>query len=185
MSESLTLVKGQKLTLSKAGSALTKIFLGLGWDITPGAGQVDLDASCATFDANKRLLETVYFGDKSNRGKSIVHSGDNLTGEGAGDDEQIHVDLTKVAAEVQYIVFTVTSYRGQKFEVVDNAFVRIVDGVTNTEFCKYNLSDKRPYTGMIMAKLYRHNGEWKVHALGEAANGRTIGDLTSDMVRVL
>ncbi len=183
---SLSLVKGQKLSLKKGdGSALAKIILGLGWDISRGAGTVDLDASCATFDANKNLLETIYFGSKSSRNGSIKHSGDNLTGAGDGDDEQIVVDLPAVAAEVQSIVFTVTSYRGQKFELVENAFVRIVDAGAGSEVCKYNLSDKRPYTGMIMAKLYRHNGEWKVAALGEAADGRTIADLTTAIAAIL
>lgn len=183
---SLSLVKGQKLSLQKGdGTALTKIFLGLGWDITRGAGTVDLDASCATFDKNKNLLEQVYFGNKSSSDGAIKHSGDNLTGAGDGDDEQIVVDLARVGADVQSIVFTVTSYQGQKFDLVDNAFVRIVDAATQGEVCKYNLSDKRPNTAMIMAKLYRHNGEWKVAALGEAADGRTIGNLTSAMVAVL
>jgi tellurium resistance protein TerZ len=183
---SLSLVKGQKLSLKKGdGSALSKIILGLGWDITPSAGQVDLDASCATFDANKNLLESIYFGNKSGAKGAIRHSGDNLTGAGDGDDEQIVVDLAAVPAEVQSIVFTVTSYRGQKFEVVEKAFVRIVDGSNNTEVCKYDLSDKRPYTGMIMAKLYRYNGEWKVAALGDAANGRIISELKDAMKNVL
>ncbi len=183
---SLTLVKGQKLSLKKGdGSALAKIILGLGWDITRGAGTVDLDASAATFDADKKLLETIYFSTKSSRNGSIRHSGDSLTGDGDGDDEQISVDLSKVDTAVQSIVFTVTSYRGQKFDLVDNAFVRIVDAPNSAEICKFNLSDKRPYTAMIMAKLYRYNGEWKVAALCEAANGRTIADLTSAMVAVL
>lgn len=183
---SLSLVKGQKLSLKKGdGTALAKIILGLGWDITPGAGQVDLDASCATFDKDKKLIETIYFGNKNSRGNAIVHSGDNLTGDGDGDDEQIVVDLSKVSDDVQSIVFTVTSYRGQKFDIVDNAFVRIVDAGANAEVCKYNLSDKRPNTGMIMAKLYRHNGEWKVAALGEAADGRTIHDLAAAIATVL
>lgn len=184
---SLSLVKGQKLSLKKGdGTALAKIILGLGWDISRAAGTVDLDASCATFDANKNVLETIYFGNKSSRNGAIKHSGDNLTGAGDGDDEQIVVDLPKVADDVQSIVFTVTSYRGQKFELVENAFVRIVDASGGgAEVCKYNLSDKRPYTGMIMAKLYRHNGEWKVAALGEAADGRTIADLTAPIAAIL
>jgi tellurium resistance protein TerZ len=185
---SLNLTKGQRLSLTKGdGTALAKIILGLGWDITPSAGTVDLDASCATFDKDKRLLETVYFGDKSSRNGAIKHSGDNLTGEGDGDDEQIVVDLPRIGDEVQSIVFTVTSYQGQKFDVVDNAFVRIVDASSGggAEICRYNLSEKRPNTAMIMAKLYRYNGQWKVAALGEAADGRTISHLTAAMQAVL
>lgn len=183
---SLNLQKGQRLSLDKtAGGALSKIIMGLGWDITPGAGQVDLDASCATFDEQKNLIETVYFGRKTGHGGAIQHSGDNLTGAGDGDDEQIVVDLSKLPATVASVVFTVTSYRGQKFTVVNNAFVRIVNGANSQELCKFELSAKVPNTAMIMARLYRHGSEWKVAALGEPADGRTIADLKSAMVPLL
>ncbi len=183
---SFSLVKGQKVSLKNGdGGAVTKIMLGLGWDVSPSAGDVDLDAPCATFDADKNVLEYVYFGNKDDSARSIHHKGDNLTGDGDGDDEQIIVDLLRVPAQVQSLVFTVTSFRGQKFEFIDNAFVRVIDVTSGAELCKYNLSDKRPYTAMIMAKAYRHNGEWKVAALGEAADGRTVKDLAGVMARAI
>ena len=180
------LEKGGRLSLTKeAGNQLGKVILGLGWDITAGAGTVDLDASVATYDANKNLLETIYFGNKRSHNGSIQHSGDNLTGAGEGDDEQIVIDLSKVADEVQSIFCTVTSYRGQKFTVVQNAFVRVVNSNGGAELARYNLSAGQPYTGVIIARLYRHQGEWKIAALGEFANGNTVGALRDAMKLLL
>jgi tellurium resistance protein TerZ len=182
----ISLQKGQKLSLKKEnGSALARIFLGLGWDPTPSAGQVDLDASAALYDAGNSLIETVYFGALKSSDGSIRHSGDNLTGDGEGDDEQIVVDLDAVSAKVQTIFFTVTSYRGQTFDIIDSAFVRVVDSDTQAEICKYNLSDQTPTTGMIMAKIYRYNGEWKVAALGVPADGTTVNKLKRAMDALL
>ncbi len=180
------LEKGSRLSLTKeAGGNLAKVLLGLGWDITPGAGQVDLDASVATYDANKNLLETIYFGSKRSQNGSIQHSGDNLTGAGDGDDEQISIDLSKVPDSVQTIFCTVTSYRAQKFTVVKNAYVRVVNTSGNAELCRYELSAGEPYTGIILARIYRHNGEWKIAALGEFANGKTVNELRDSMRNLL
>lgn len=182
----VSLKKGERLSLTKAaGSALNKVILGLGWDITPGAGQVDLDASVATFDANGNELEVIYFGNKGSRNGSITHSGDNLTGAGDGDDEQIVVDLSKVPDAVQSIFCTVTSYRGQKLNVVKNAYVRVVNTADNSEVCRYSLSEGQPTTGIIIARIYRHQGEWKIAALGEFANGNTVKALNSAMKALL
>jgi len=174
---SVSLAKGQRLSLEKtAGGQLTSVIMGLGWDISPEAGTVDLDASCVTYDAQGNQIEQIYFGNKQSRDRSIIHSGDNLTGDGDGDDEQICVDLSKVPANVANIVFTVTSYRGQEFTVVRNAFCRVLNGGNQAEICKYQLSVGFKGTALILARLYRHNGEWKIATLGEPADGRTIAD---------
>ena len=178
------LAKGQKVSLSKDlnnGNALTVIKMGLGWDT--GADTIDLDASCALYDAAKKELDSVWFRQLTSKCGAIKHSGDNLTGAGDGDDEVITVDLTKIKPEVQHIVFAVTSYRGQSFKKVENAFVRIC-AANGTELCRYALDAKVDATGMIMARLYRHNGEWKFAALGEAANGKIVSDLRDAITRL-
>ena len=188
---SINLEKGQKINLTKSdGSALNRVFMGLGWDAATGifgfgGDSIDLDASCAMFDENKVLLDSVSFTQLHSRDGSIRHSGDNLTGAGHGDDEVINVDLTTVPTAVKSIVFTINSYRGQTFDKVKNCFARIVDSVENKEICIYKLTEKGSHTGMIMAKVYRHNGEWKIAALGIPCNGRTIRDIAEEMKAVL
>lgn len=176
---SVNLQKGQRVSLDKAttGADLASVIMGLGWDVARGAAAIDLDASCLCFDGNKRLLENVYFGRLQNSSNSIRHSGDNLTGAGDGDDETITVDLGKVPVEVQQLVFTVNSFRGQKFSTVENAKVRLLNGAGKAELFVYNLSSKGEHTGMIMCRLYRHNGGWKLNAIGETCNGRTAQEL--------
>ncbi|MDM1247255.1 TerD family protein [Acinetobacter sichuanensis] len=193
----ISLVKGQKISLEKPdGSSLTKIYLGAGWDVAKGGGflgglfgggggSIDLDASAILFDANKQVLDNVWFAQLRSRDGSIQHSGDNLTGEGDGDDEKIFVDLTRVPDQVQQIVFTISSFRGQTFEKVENAFCRLVDETTNTEVAKYNLSAQGNYTALIIAKVYRHNGAWKMSALGESCQGKTIHDIVPSVLPLL
>lgn len=187
----ISLQKGQGISLTKNdGSSLTKVFLGTGWDVAKSSGggffgkllgggsdSIDLDASVIMFDANKQFVDNVYFGQLKSRDGSIVHSGDNLTGEGDGDDEVINVDLTRVPSNVQSLVFTISSFRGQNFSKVANAFCRLVDATNNTEIAKYNLSQQGDYTALIIAKIYRHNGEWKMKALGETCQGRTLDQM--------
>ncbi len=169
----LKLEKGNKLNLAKAdGSQLTKIVLGLGWDVAKGSASIDLDASCVLIDGSKEKVDVVWFRQLKSRCSSIEHTGDNRTGAGDGDDEQIKVDLTKVPSSVQSLVFTVNSFLGQSFDKIANAYVRVLDGTT--ELCKYDLGAKGPHTGMIMGKVYRHNGGWKFAALGEIASGSTV-----------
>jgi tellurium resistance protein TerZ len=178
------LAKGQKVSLAKdlnGGSALTVIKMGLGWDT--GSETIDLDASCALYDAAKKELDSVWFRQLTSKCGAIKHSGDNLTGAGDGDDEVITVDLTKIKPEVQHIVFAVTSFRGQSFKKVENAFVRIC-AANGTELCRYALDAKVDSTGMIMARLYRHNGEWKFAALGEPASGKIVSDLRDAITRL-
>jgi len=187
----VSLVKGQKISLEKeAGSRLTKVVMGLGWDVKKVRGffgmkdgpPIDLDASCVVFDAAKNLIDTVWFRQLASKDGSIVHSGDNRTGAGAGDDEQIVVDLTRVPPQMQTLVFVVNSFTGQDFSQIDNAFCRIVDGVTASEIARYNLSSQGHHTAQIMAKVYRHNGEWKMAAIGENTSGRTFLDMLPAMV---
>lgn len=191
----INLVKGQKISLEKpGGGALRQVFLGLGWDTAKAGGllggifggggdSIDLDASCVLFDENKQPLDTVWFRQLRSKDGSVHHSGDNLTGDGDGDDEVINVDLSRVPANVKTLVFTVNSFTGQTFDKVVNAFCRLVDSSTNQEVAKLNLSEvKGSHTAVIMAKIYRHNGDWKMHAIGENASGRTFHDL---MPRIL
>lgn len=192
----ISLQKGQKISLSKeGGGALSKVIMGLGWDAKKASGgllkglfggggdqAIDLDASCVMFDEHNKLVETVYFGHLKSKDGSIVHTGDNRTGEGEGDDEQIIVDLDKVPANVKALVFTVNSYTGQTFESVENAYCRMVDSATRNEVARYTLSAQGSHTAQIMAKVYRHNGEWKMHAIGENGTGRTIENLLPQII---
>ncbi|MDO9106634.1 MAG: TerD family protein [Methylovulum sp.] len=187
----INLQKGQKISLSKeSGGTLNKVIMGLGWDAKKvsvgllkgmfgggGSESIDLDASCVVFDDNNKVLDTVWFKQLKSRDGSIVHTGDNRTGDGDGDDEQIIVDLEKVPANVKALVFTVNSFTGQTFDAVENAYCRMVDNSNKSEIARYTLSAQGPHSAQIMAKLYRHNGEWKMHAIGENGNGRTIDSL--------
>ncbi len=189
---SVNLQKGQKISLDKeAGGSLTKITMGLGWDAVKTKGflgfggkteTIDLDASCVMFDESNKAVDIVWFRQLKSRDGSIVHTGDNRTGAGDGDDEQIIVDLANVPSNVKSLVFTVNSFTGQSFAQVENAFCRIVNTSNNKEVAKYNLSVQGAHTAQIMAKLYRHNGEWKMHAIGENGNGRTFDDLMSQII---
>jgi tellurium resistance protein TerZ len=189
---SVNLQKGQKISLDKeAGGALSKITMGLGWDAVKSKGlfgfgskseTIDLDASCVLFDDANKPVDIVWFRQLKSRDGSIVHTGDNRTGAGDGDDEQIIVDLTAVPANVKSLVFTVNSFTGQSFAQVQNAFCRIINTGNNKEIAKYDLSVQGSHTAQIMAKLYRHNNEWKMHAIGENGNGRTFDDLMSQII---
>ncbi len=187
----VNLTKGQKISLEKeAGGALGKVIMGLGWDAKPIKGwfgnkpgpAIDLDASCVLFDEARNVIDTVWFRQLRSVDGSIVHTGDNRTGAGEGDDEQIVVDLSKVPANVKSLVFVVNSFTGQNFSQIENAFCRIVNATGNKEIARYNLSSTGSHTAQVMAKIYRHNNEWKMHALGENASGRTFQDLLPAIV---
>ncbi|WP_338847989.1 TerD family protein [Massilia sp. W12] len=185
---SINLSKGQKISLNKeAGSSLSKVVMGLGWDgvqsrglfgFGGGRAEIDLDASCVMFDAERNPIDTIWFRQLQSRDGSIRHSGDNRTGEGDGDDEQISVDLGRVPGNVQSLVFTVNSFTGQNFSQVENASCRLLDGASQREIARYNLSALGDHTAQIMVKLYRHEGEWKLHAIGEPGYGSTFRELT-------
>ncbi len=184
---SVSLQKGQKISLDKeAGGTLTRIVMGLGWDAIKKKGlfgfgakseSVDLDASCLLFDESGRAVDAVWFRQLKSQDGSIVHTGDNRTGAGDGDDEQIIVDLSRVPPQVKSLVFTVNSFTGQNFSQVENAYCRIVNAADQKEVARYDLSVQGAHTAQIMAKLYRHNNEWKMHAIGENGSGRTFDDL--------
>ncbi|MBF0371803.1 MAG: TerD family protein [Alphaproteobacteria bacterium] len=184
---SISLSKGQKVSLSKDGATLTRIFMGLGWDVAKkggllrgllgGSEDIDLDASCLVFDASGQLVDEIWFRQLKGMDGAIVHTGDNLTGAGDGDDETIKVDLSKLPATIKSLVFTVNSFRGQTFDKVANAYCRVVDELSGKELAKFGLSESGSHTGMLMAKIYRHNGEWKIHAIGEKTTSRTFHDM--------
>ena len=184
---SVNLSKGQKISLEKeAGGALGRVTMGLGWDAIKSKGflgfgskteAVDLDASCVMFDEGHRPVDVIFFRQLKSKDGSIVHTGDNRTGAGDGDDEQINVDLNAVPSSVKSLVFTVNSFTGQTFAQVENAYCRLLDAANGREVARFNLSVQGPHSAQIMAKVYRHNGEWKMHAIGENGNGRTFDDL--------
>jgi len=187
----LTLSKNQSISLEKtAGSGLTSVSLGLGWDPVKSSGfmsrmfgggndAIDLDASCILLDGSFEPVDLVWFRQLQSREGSIKHFGDNLTGEGEGDDETIEVDLQRVPALVQHLVFTVNSFRGQKFDQVENAYCRILDDSKNQELARFNLAEKGSHTGVVMASLSRRGSDWDFKAIGQATNGSTANDLVS------
>ena len=182
----VSLVKGQKISLQKeAGRALTKVVMGLGWDVRKVRGffgmkdgpPVDLDASCVVFDAARSVIDTVWFRQLASLDGSILHTGDNRTGAGEGDDEQIIVDLTRLSPAAGTLVFVVNSFTGQNFSTIENAFCRLVDASNDREIARFGLSSQGEHTAQVMAKVYRHNGEWKMAAIGQNCSGRTFRDL--------
>lgn len=188
---SINLTKGQKISLTKeGGGALSAVVMGLGWDAKKKRGflgfgggdqEIDLDASCILFDGQQNMVDVVWFRQLRSQDGSILHTGDNRTGQGDGDDEQIIVQLDQVPTHVQSLVFVVNSFTGQNFSQIESAFCRLIDKNTGTEVAKYNLSSGGPHTAQVMAKVYRHNGEWKMHAIGELSSGRTFQDLLPAM----
>ena len=189
----VNLTKGQKISLEKeAGKTLTRVVMGLGWDVKKVQGwfgkkdgePVDLDASCVMFDTTNQPVDVVWFRQLQSRDGSIKHTGDNRTGAGDGDDEQIIVELNRVPPNVKSLVFTINSFTGQDFSTIENAFCRIVDGGGGggQEIARYNLTGQGSHTAQIMAKVYRHNNEWKMHAIGENGSGRTFHDLMPQIV---
>lgn len=185
----ISLTKGASLSLTKPdGSALTKVRLGLGWDAVKkrglfggGGGEIDLDASAILFDAKKNVVDMVWYGQLQSRDGSIRHSGDNLTGDGDGDDEQIVVDLSKVSSTVQSIVLVITSYSRQSFDKIENVFARVVD-LTNgeNEVTRYDLANGGNHTAKIVATISRAATGWTIKAVGDSANGRTVNDVLNE-----
>ncbi|MFB7877023.1 TerD family protein [Nocardia sp. NPDC056064] len=179
----VSLAKGQQVTLRKdGGAALTFVRMGLGWDPVMRGRlfgrrpiEIDLDASVAMF-AEHTLVDLVCFGQLTSRDGAIRHQGDNLTGEGDGDDEVILVDLVRVPVHVTTLLFFVTSYQGHTFEQVTNAFCRLVDNTTDRELARYALTGGMPYTAIAMAKVSRSGREWTMRAIGEPFQARTPGD---------
>lgn len=190
----INLQKGQKIDLTKTNPGLTKLMVGLGWDPVKKSGgggllgglfgggssgaNVDCDASVYMLDANQKLIKKenlVYFGNKKSPCSSVQHMGDNITGDGSGDDEQILIDLSKIPVSVHRLVFVVNIYqcvqRKQHFGMIQNAFIRTVNQENGQEICKFNLSEGYDgKTALICGEVYRHKEDWKFSAMGEATN---------------
>lgn len=199
---SINLNKNQSINLDKsANGSLAKVTMGLGWDVAKivkkgwfggtklvDGDPVDLDASAIAYDAQRNPVEIIYFGHLNGLNGAVHHTGDNLTGEGEGDDEQIKVDLSRVPANVASIVFTVNSYRGQPFSTIENAFCRLVDDTTDQELAKIDLSAKGDHKAVIMAVLVRQGAGWSFKSIAEVADIRTNGtakDLDAQIRRLL
>ncbi len=173
---SVSLSKGGNVSLSKEAPGLTAVLVGLGWDARTTTGtDFDLDASAIMVKADGKVVSDshfVFFNNKTSPDGSVEHTGDNLTGEGEGDDESIKVNLATVPAEVDKIVFPVSIYeaesRGQSFGQVRNAFIRIVNQAGGTELARYDLTeDASTETAMLFGELYRSGAEWKFRAVGQ------------------
>ena len=177
---SVSLSKGGNVSLSKEAPGLSKILIGLGWDVraTDGAA-FDLDASCFLLDGAGKVrtdADFIFYNNLKSADGSVEHTGDNLTGEGDGDDEAVLVDLPRVGSDVQKIAVAVTIHdadaRRQNFGSVSNAFVRVVDQATGREITRYDLSeDSSTETAMIFGEVYRHGEEWKFRAVGQGFAG--------------
>lgn len=194
----LSLQKGQSLSLKKNdGGSLAFVRMGLGWDsaapVKRGlfgmkkAAEVDLDASAILFDANGTAVDTVFFNQLQSKDGAIRHTGDNLTGEGDGDDETILVDLARISPAVTQVVFVISSYSGQTFDQVANAFCRLVDDSTpgSPEVARFTLTETGTHTAMIMAKVSRDGAGWTFKAIGNRATGRTVKDLVAPAAAAL
>lgn len=195
---SINLQKGQKIDLTKGGGGLKAVMVGLGWDEAPrsagffGLSQpqpIDCDASVILCGADGKVVSgntndaVVYFGNLIHPSGAIIHQGDNLTGAGDGDDEQIMVNLQQVPSNIERLVFVVNIYdadvRKQHFGMIQNAFIRLVNLDTNAEICKFNLSENyNNMTGLVVGEIYRRGGEWKFNAIGQPVkNASRLGAL--------
>lgn len=177
----INLSKGQKVDLTKKNPGLKNIMVGLGWDVNAfdSGADFDLDAAAFLLGSNGKCpteKEFIFYGNLEHTSGAVKHMGDNLTGEGDGDDEQIEVSLAGIPANVERVAFTVTIYdaepRRQNFGQVSNSYIRIVDADTNTELIRYDLGeDFSIETAVVVGELYRHNGEWKFNAIGSGFQG--------------
>ena len=182
---SVKLEKGQKVSLSKEQPGLSKIIVGLGWDEARGYGQtIDCDAFAIllTNGTATDKKDVVYFGNLNHYSGSVIHMGDNLTGAGEGDDEQITIDLNSVPQQYDRIVIAVNIYqakqKNQHFGMIQNAFIRLVDGKTNKEICIYNLTENYSgQTAMIFGEVYRSDGDWRFSAIGQGTTDGSVSEV--------
>ncbi|MEV7866063.1 TerD family protein [Streptomyces sp. NPDC088124] len=183
----ISLQKNQTVSLVKGGAPLlSRVKMGLGWEPAFRGKDIDLDASVIAYGPNRNHIESCYFGKLSILNGAIKHSGDNLTGEGGGDDEVIVVDLGKIPTEVSGLVFTVNSFSGQKFTEVAKAYCRLVDAASGEELVRFDLTTAEPQTGVMMAKLIRQfSGEWEMTGLGEFAKSRTVRGMVKPAAKIL
>lgn len=182
ISIAVNLSKGQKVSLTKGHPGLSKIVVGLGWDTSKYGGGFDLDAAAFLLGANGKVTrdeDFVFYGNLKHASGAVEHIGDNRTGAGDGDDEQIKVNLSAVPGNIEKIEFTVTIFdseaRRQNFGQVSNAYIRLFDEVSNTELFRYDLSeDFSIETAVVVGELYHNNGEWKFNAIGSGFEGGLI-----------
>jgi len=177
----ISLSKGQKVDLTKGNPGLTKVIVGLGWDVNKydGGNDFDLDTSVFLLGDNGKVTseaDFVFYNNSTGGNGSVVHSGDNRTGAGDGDDEQVIIDLQAVPANVQKIAFTITIHdgdaRNQNFGQVSNSYARILNEQNNEELIRYDLGeDFSIETALVVGELYRHNNEWKFSAIGSGYQG--------------
>ncbi|MEV7318715.1 TerD family protein [Streptomyces sp. NPDC093970] len=183
----VSLQKNQTVSLVKGGSPLLSlVHMGLGWEPAFRGKDIDLDASVIAYGPQRDHVDSCYFGKLSILNGAIKHSGDNLTGEGGGDDEVIVVDLGRIPPEVTGLVFTVNSFSGQKFTEVAKAYCRLLDGATGEELARFDLTSAEAQTGVMMAKLVRQfSGEWDMTALGEFVKARTVRNMVKPGAQAL
>ncbi|MDX3054025.1 TerD family protein [Streptomyces sp. NE06-03E] len=183
----ISLQKNQTVSLVKGGRPLlSQVKMGLGWEPAFRGKDIDLDASVIAFGPNRNHLDSCYFGKLSILNGAIKHSGDNLTGEGAGDDEVIVVDLGRIPADATGLVFTVNSFTGQKFTEVAKAYCRLIDAATGEELVRFDLTGAEPQTGVMMAKLIKQfSGEWEMTGMGEFVKSRTVRGMVKPAAKAL
>ncbi|MFB7506437.1 TerD family protein [Streptomyces broussonetiae] len=183
----VSLQKNQTVSLVKAGRPLlSQVKMGLGWEPAFRGADIDLDASVIAYGPQRNHIDSCYFGKLTILNGAIKHSGDNLTGEGGGDDEVIVVDLGRLPQEVTGLVFTVNSFSGQKFTEVAKAYCRLVDAATDEELVRFDLTHAEPQTGVMMAKLIRQfSGEWDMTAMGDFVKARTVRNMVAPGAKAL
>ncbi|CAL9407826.1 TerD family protein [Streptomyces sp. enrichment culture] len=183
----VSLQKNQTVSLVKGGRPLlSQVKMGLGWEPAYRGRDIDLDASVIAYGPQRNHIDSCYFGKLTIVGGAIRHSGDNLTGEGGGDDEVITVDLGRLPQEVTGLVFTVNSFSGQKFTEVAKAYCRLMDAATGEELVRFDLTNAEPQTGVMMAKLIRQfSGEWEMTAMGDFVKARTVRNMVKPAAQAL
>ncbi|MCL7370082.1 TerD family protein [Streptomyces ardesiacus] len=183
----VSLQKNQTVSLVKGGRPmLSQVKMGLGWEPAYRGKDIDLDASVIAYGPQRNHIDSCYFGKLSILNGAIKHSGDNLTGEGGGDDEVIVVDLGRLPQEVSGLVFTVNSFSGQKFTEVAKAYCRLLDAATGEELVRFDLTSAEPQTGVMMAKLIRqYSGEWEMTAVGDFVKSRTVRGMVKPAAQAL
>ncbi|MFC8102111.1 TerD family protein [Streptomyces sp. NPDC057363] len=183
----VSLQKNQTVSLVKGGRPmLSQVKMGLGWEPAYRGKDIDLDASVIAYGPQRNHIDSCYFGKLQIVGGAIKHSGDNLTGEGGGDDEVITVDLGRLPQEVSGLVFTVNSFTGQKFTEVAKAYCRLLDAATGEELVRFDLTSAEPQTGVMMAKLIRqYSGEWEMTAMGDFVKSRTVKGMVKPSAQAL
>ncbi|MEU3603316.1 TerD family protein [Streptomyces sp. NPDC006798] len=183
----VNLQKNQTVSLVKGGRPLlSQVKMGLGWEPAYRGKDIDLDASVIAYGPQRNHLDSCYFGKLTILNGSVKHSGDNLTGEGAGDDEVITVDLGRLPADATGLVFTVNSFSGQKFTEVAKAYCRLLDAATGEELVRFDLTTAEPQTGVMMAKLIRqYSGEWEMTAMGDFVKSRTVRGMVKPAAQAL